>query len=77
MTDRQEFLRNLHNHWTEKLRDDVAEKEAQLLKLTNERAIDLEELMECRYVIAYSHLPNKRATHLLTFKFFITPTRPY
>ena len=25
----------------------------------------------------YSHLPNKRATHLLTIQFFMPPTRPY
>ena len=49
LRDRHEFLKNLHAHWTAKLRDDVAEKDAELQKLTSERASDKEDYLEYRY----------------------------
>ena len=51
LRDRNEFLKNLHAHWTVKLRDDVAEKEAELLKLTGERAGDKEDFLDYRYYL--------------------------
>ena len=48
LRDRHEFLKNLHAHWTAKLRDDVAEKDAELQKLTSERASDKEDYLEYR-----------------------------
>jgi len=48
LRDRHNFLTNLHEHWTKKLHDDVAAKEAELQKLTNERASDREAYLEAR-----------------------------
>ena len=56
LRDRHEFLKNLHAHWTEKLRDDVAEKEAELQKLTSERASDKEDFLEYRYYLFLNYL---------------------
>jgi capsule polysaccharide export protein KpsE/RkpR len=40
LRDRHTFLKHLHAHWTRKLRDDVAAKEAELQKLKRERESD-------------------------------------
>ena len=70
LRDRHEFLKNLHAHWTAKLRDDVAEKDAELQKLTSERASDKEDYLEYRYILFILKL-------LLTLRYLLSRVRNY